>query len=139
MGYKLKRVIYETVQPGVYAARIKEVKEQEGTYGPQWQFVLSLDGTETELLAWASAKLSNKSKLGTWVQAILGEIPAELDTSDLEGRAVNVLVDVMKKEDGSEVNRVLNILRPKQTAKARPQPVPLTAQEEAEGVDELRI
>ena len=136
MSYILTRKIYETVEPGVYAATITEVIKEDGDFGEQIRFTFSLDGSESTLLAWASAKLSNKSKLGQWVTGILGEMPERLDIQTLVGRSVNILVNVVTKEDGSKTNRVENVTMPKQTSKPKPKPQPIEppAEEEMERI-----
>lgn len=130
MGFKLQKTVYETVDPGLYAATVEQVTEKEGDYGPQLQFTFSLDGSDATLLGWTSAKLSNKAKLWSWVEAILGSVPDELDIDELEGKSVNVLVSVKAKEDGTLVNRIESLSRPK--VKPKPQPVAVQAEEQPE-------
>jgi len=138
MGYKLTRKVYETVAPGLYAAKIKEIEEQDHEeYGPQIHFTFELEGSDVTLQAWASAKLTNKSKLGAWVENILGSpLPEELDIESLEGKACNILVTVIRKGDGTEVNKVTEVTK-KLKAAPRPQPQPIPVIGEEEGVEEL--
>jgi len=133
MGYKLQKKVYQTLEAGIYEATITEVVQETGDYGEQIKFTFTLDNSDTTLLAWAGASLSNKSKLGRWVSSIYGQLPDELDIENLEGRPVNIVVTVVNRPDGSTTNRVTEIMRRAVAPKPKPQPV-------ASGqVDEIRF
>lgn len=132
---------YETVDAGTYRARVEDVELTDGEFGPQLKlrFRLAEEGFEdVTLLAWASAKLSPKSKLFGWVNALLfagAGIPAgfDLDTEALQGKECQLLVEVTKKDAGefNKVKDVLPIRRPgngRRPAPSAPAPAAAPAQ-----------
>ncbi len=66
--YTLKKI--EVIPEGYYPVTISKVEEVTGEFGQQERFTLSLPGNR-ELLAWASASYTTKSKLYKWVRAVL--------------------------------------------------------------------
>ena len=108
---------FECVDAGTYRARVDGVELTEGEFGPQLKFKFGLaeEGFEdVTLLAWASAKLSPKSKLYGWVNALIfagAGVPADfdLDTGELVGKECQLLVEVTKKDTG-EYNKVKDVL-----------------------------
>ena len=74
-------------------AIIHRIDEDEGQFGPQFKFIIAVEGDDEDNEVWAytSATYSNGSKLGIWTAAILGSMPESLDTDDL----VDVPVQVM--------------------------------------------
>ena len=71
----LKVQTYETVDAGMYPARVADVVwDENGQFGPQVKAIFELTEEEVAgktLVGWASAKLSPKSKLYGWVSALL--------------------------------------------------------------------
>ena len=118
---KLQKKTYELLETGTYAATVDRVEEVEGKYGQQLRFVLALEDSDVTLSAWCSATYSDKSKLSRWVKAILGELPDELDTEALVGKPCRVTVVIRAKEDGTQFNRVDEILPPRKGQKPKPE------------------
>ena len=109
---KLHKIIYEPVEPGTYDAILSKTEDSTGQFGPQVMFSFDL-GENRILRAWASGKLSPKSKMGGWVKALLGELPDELDTAALVGTKCRVKVDIDIKDDGKEFSRIVDVLAPR--------------------------
>jgi hypothetical protein len=105
----IERTVYEVLETGTYTARVTEVRPEEGKFGPQLKLRFALDSGAT-LTAWASEKLTDKTKLGRWVTAILGAMPDNLDTDALVGRDCRVKIGVKTRDDNSEYNRVEDVL-----------------------------
>ena len=116
----LKVQMFETVDAGMYPARVADVVwDEDGQFGPQVKAIFELTEEEVAgktLVGWASAKLSPKSKLYGWVSALLFRgkgIPEgypAVDTDTLKGLECILVVGVEKKPDGSEYNRVKDVL-----------------------------
>lgn len=117
---RIEKTVYEVLDTGTYPATVKEITEAEGQFGPQLKWVFDL-GEGRVLSGWTSQALSDKSKLGQWSRAILGEIPEDLDTEALVGRACRLSVVIKTKDDGSEFNRIDSVLAPR-VAKPKLQP-----------------
>lgn len=101
--------MYELVDTGTYTARLIEVTPENGQYGPQLKLRFRLESGAI-LTAWASATLSERTKLGSWTRAVLGYLPDELDTDALIDRECRLSVVVKTREDGSEYNKVDEVL-----------------------------
>lgn len=129
----LKVQTYETVDAGMYPARVADVVwDENGQFGPQVKAIFELTEEEVAgktLVGWASAKLSPKSKLYGWVSALLFRgkgIPEgypAVDTDALKGLECILVVGVEKKPDGAEFNRVKDVLPMKATRGAAPRSV----------------
>ena len=120
MSFKMQKKIFELLDMGTYPVTIKDVRKTEGDYGEQVLFTFRVDDSEAELCAWASATYSTKSKLGRWVTAILGNMPDELDSEELVGKPCRITVLVKAKDDGTQFNKVDEVL----PAKRKPKPEP---------------
>lgn len=70
------------LDPGAYAAEVTAIEETTGEFGPQLKFTFTILGTDgqptldpegnpIEQWGWCSAKWHEKSKLYTWVKALL--------------------------------------------------------------------
>lgn len=121
---KLHKSEFVVLDTGTYAATVKGIEETTGQFGPQLQWEFLLDDGSSTLRTWSSQSLSAKSKLGRWTRAILGDIPEELDTQDLIGKPCRLSVVIKAREDGSETNRIDEVLAPRAGQKARPMPEP---------------
>jgi hypothetical protein len=112
MGIKIEQTKFEVLPTGEYRARIVDISQVEGRFGPQLQLKMAVsDGphSETEFLSWCNPVFSPKSRLFQWVEAALAvPVPPDydLDTDDLLGREVLATVIVKQATDGAEVNRV---------------------------------
>ena len=83
-------------EEGVFLpAIITGIEEDEGRFGPQLKFFIDVEGDDDDQEVWAftSTTYSDKSKLGEWTLAILGEMPEPLDTDDLIDRPVQVMFE----------------------------------------------
>ena len=113
----IEQTQYELLPVGEYPAVIVEATPDEGQFGPQIKFVFNVAGGQYDgcvLSAWTSQKFSSKSKLYQWTRAAFGrDIPKtyNLDTDELLGRHVNLVVTIQQKDDGTEFNKV-ETLRP---------------------------
>lgn len=109
------------VDSGAYVAKIEDVEEVEGTFGPQFRFKLNLGNVETitgevdevTLFAYASMKfVGGKKPSNLWKIAAAAGIDCEnaagIDPqADLIGRSVRVLVTCEPSKSGDGVyNRV---------------------------------
>lgn len=112
MSIIIEQAQYTLVPTGDYKARIAEIVEDEGVYGPQVKFAFLVVGGEFDdqtLLGWCSAKFSSQSKLYQWTRAAFGaDIPTEyaFNSDDLLGRNVILTVIVREKDDGTEFNKI---------------------------------
>lgn len=127
---KITKRDYVVLDTGTYAATIKDIEPSEATFDGKttprltWKFLLE-DGTEQ----WGFTGIylgGPKANLTKWVRNLLGEIPDELDTSDLIGKPCRLSIVVRTKDDGTEANKVDNVLPPRPGQKARPMPEPET-------------
>ena len=128
---KIEKTVYETLETGTYAATVKSITLTEGQFGPQleWQFALEGDNT---MKAWCSKSYSAKSKLTRWAAALLGQAPEILDTDDMIGKPCRLSILLKAREDGSEFNKVDEILAPRQGQKAKPLP-----EKDADGTESI--
>lgn len=126
---------------GSYDAKVLEVTEQEGNFGPQlkWQFeVISPEEyAGHKLVAWTSTSPSLKSKLVKWIAACLGRQIGAGETLKIEsvlGKRVALSVVVQEGTDGGEFNRVHDV-KPRK-AKAPVSPTPAESDDDDEGADD---
>lgn len=111
MGYKMTKKEYVVLETGTYPARVKSVEQEDGKFGEQAKFVFELDDSDEQTLtAWASATYSVKTKLGRWVSVLLGGMPDEFDTDLLIDRPCRITVLLKTKDDGTQYNRVDDVL-----------------------------
>lgn len=119
--------------------KIIDIEETEGgKYGPGLKLVLVLDddepnedGTDREVWAYTSQTLSPKSKLGRYVEAITGELPAPGEVFDLDeliGKKVEVFFERYtgtNKETGEpqEKEKVTKMRAAKKASRRRAEPV----------------
>ena len=109
---------YEVLPMAEYSAVITNANITEGMYGPQVEFLFTIEGGPHDganLKHWTSAKFSPKSNLYKLTRASFGkDIPEDydLDLEHLPGRKLNLMVTIkIKAEDGTEFNKV-DDLRP---------------------------
>jgi len=118
MGWKA--TVEETVAAaaeGEYDAEVSGVRDQDGQHGPmvRAEFTLStddeFDGHRVSGLA--SMKLSEGTKLGRWVTAILGRMPAvgeEITVENLLRKRCRVVVGHKTNSDGKTFANVTDVL-----------------------------
>ncbi len=108
MGFRLER--WEPLADGDYEASVAMATLQPGRYGQQVRFDFGVHGTPETLVAWSTAKLSPRTRLGRWVTALLGELPEVLDSDELLGCCCVLRVGQRELSDGSPANTVLDVL-----------------------------
>jgi hypothetical protein len=115
------------IDPGVYAATIKDIEKVTGEFGDQLRFTFTIDEIpDEEPWAWCSYKLGTQTKLWKWFTALKGRPPTigeRLAPRDLVGCRCQLVIGPKKSKGGDEVLGVTDILRAKGT-KAAPQPPP---------------
>ena len=129
MSITIEQTIYEPIPTGKYTAKIAEIEESDGQFGPQIKFRFELppdeEGETKSLLGWASQKFSTKSKLYAWTKAALGGGPIDRSyawsSDDLLGKKVYITV-VEKEGDEGVFNKIDGISPFNQQS---PQPAPL--------------
>ena len=126
----IEQAQYTIVPTAEYKARIVEIDEDEGQFGPQVKFSFIILGGEYDgqtLLGWCSAKFSSQSKLYHWTRAAFSaDIPTDysFNSDDLLNRKVALTVVIKQKDDGSEFNRIEDVRGSNSTGPApTPQPV----------------
>lgn len=116
------------LEAGEYQGIVRKVGEQNGKYGPQlaWQIeIVSQTGEMTGLTVqtWTGTELTPKSRLHRFAAALLGpgwDDAAGLDTSWLLNRPCRALLTVALGNDGTERNRVTDLLPARVQATPRP-------------------
>lgn len=122
-------------EPGMYEAAIVDVEEVDNPFEDdktQLQFTFEVpgyeneDGTTAQRRAWANPVWNSKSKLWGWVTAIRGEEPAKGEpfrTSTLVGQKCRIVLNTGKKQDGTTIIKLTDVLGPekaKAASKAKP-------------------
>ena len=126
----IEQVYYEPIPTGKYPAKIKEIVEADGQFGPQLKFTFELQpgegGESRELLGWTSQKFSNKSKLYKWTKAAFGGSPIDrsytFKSEDLVGRSVLLTVVERESDDGEIYSKVDGLSVFQQPAQHPPPP-----------------
>jgi len=119
-------------------AEVLGVEERESTFEDQstywnWKFGVELpDGRKRVLYDSTPAQATTKNKCGRWLAAVRGvrvdQLDGSIDTDDLVGACLQVLLDVKTRTDGSEKNVV---------ARVRPMPAAVTGPAPARGYGEI--
>ena len=101
---------------GEYVAEVEEIEEVEGNYGPQlkWTFRVlnSKDHKDCTVLGWTSTSPSTKGRLVNWVSACYGRRirgGETIDTHDLIGKRVSLVLTVEENGDGAEFNKIQSL------------------------------
>ena len=122
---------FVALDPGVYPATVRKVELTDGKFGPQLQLDFDIVGADPsqggQQRAWMGTTMTEGNKTGKWVKAILGvnEVPEELNTDDLWGKPVRLSLTITTKTDGTEYNKVADVLKaaaPKTRAVVKPEP-----------------
>ena len=106
MSWRGTRIDKILVDEDEFDAEVVAVRELKGRYGLLVCIEFSMgssDGWEVRVSGLASKKLSASSKLGRWVEAILGRMPnvgEEVPAKDLLNRQCRVVVKHRKSLDG---------------------------------------
>ncbi|MFA6244134.1 MAG: hypothetical protein WC655_24540 [Candidatus Hydrogenedentales bacterium] len=106
------------VAEGTFDAEVTGVQDMDGQHGPmvRIEFTLSTDDEwdERRVTGLASKKLSENTKLGRWVAAILGHVPEvgeEVSAQDLVAKGCRVVVKHKTNADGKVFANVVQVLR----------------------------
>lgn len=115
MGIKVKQTRIELLPEGAYEATIGDIEAAEGRYGPQLKFTFNLLEPQGKTLSgWCSQSFNVKSKLYAWARAAFGgrDIPPgwDLDCDKLLDRRVLLVVGKEKGTDGTEFNKIKDLL-----------------------------
>lgn len=116
MTIRIKQTYFEPLETGRYPARIAEIEESEGQFGPQLEITFELspdeDGNTRTLRGYASMKFSGKSKLYRWTKAALGGEPIDrsytFNSEDLIGKKVYITVIEIEGDDG-DYNKIEDV------------------------------
>lgn len=107
------------VAEGTFAARTTSIQDMDGQHGPmvRIEFTLTTDDEwdERRVTGLASKKLSENTKLGRWVTAIMGSFPAvgeEITVEDLLEKHCRVVIKHKTNADGIVFANVTDILTP---------------------------
>lgn len=91
------KIQFKNIQPGIYSAKITEIKKQNGPYGQYMRFNFKI--TEGELIGWEFYGIVKptpfkQSKFFRWCYTILGYEPNdEFNLTDLIGKICKVKLD----------------------------------------------
>ena len=105
------------VAEGTFDAEVTGVQDMDGQHGPmvRIEFKLATDdeGDDRRVTGLASKKLSENTKLGRWVAAILGRTPQvgeEITVDDLHHKHCRVVVKHKTNTDGKTFANVVEVL-----------------------------
>ena len=125
---KIEKREYTVLDTGTYAATVASSTTTTGQFGEQLQWDFKLDDGSSQR-AWCSTSLTPKSKLFLWTKALLGDVPDTLETDALIGLPCRLSILSKAKEDGTEFNKVDQVLTPRKGQKPRLVPEPITEEE----------
>jgi hypothetical protein len=139
--YEYTEAEFEVLDAGVYPARLKEITEGTGEYGPylRWAWAaLDEQGneTETEISGLCNPILNSRSKVSQWVAAHLGrklEIGERVDLRTCIGKDVLLTLTIEPRKDGNGTRNKVAAVSPAQRAPrppTRPQPTRTPARED---------
>jgi len=113
MSIKINQTHYQVLPIGEYVAKISEIVEEDGQFGPQLKFTFDMLAPDLEMryvVGWCTAKFSKKSKLYAWTKAALGGNPIppdwDFDSEDILGKIVRLELVTDTKEDGEAYNQI---------------------------------
>jgi len=101
---------------GEHRARLTNIQDMDGQHGPmvRIEFTLSPDDeSEGRVSAIASKRLSENTKLGRWVAAILGRAPnvgEEITAAQLIGKECWIVIRHKTNVDGKVFANVTDVL-----------------------------
>lgn len=136
-------------EPGMYDAIITDIEETDNPFEEdktQLQFTFEVPGYENEdgstanKRGWANPVWNSKSKLWGWAFAILGKEPAEGEafrTSSLIGKPCRIVLNTGKKQDGTSVLKLTDVLGPMKAAPKKASLKERLIAEQPENVDDI--
>lgn len=104
------------VPEGEYDATVVNVRSMNATHGPIVRvdfLIVDPDGDEHQVSGIASQKLSENTKLGRWVAAILGHMPQvgeDVNDSDLLQKTCRVTIQHKTNNDGQVFANVVQVM-----------------------------
>jgi hypothetical protein len=116
----------KTLDQGIYPARLLGVETRDNDYGPglRWLFEITESGGQTtQRTAYSSMATGEKSKCGRWVEALLGDAPAdgqEIDLDELRNLHCRVEIGHKVGDKGTAFDVILEVLPVAAPGKARP-------------------
>ena len=120
---KLRFSEYEILPADTYLAKVVDITEETGQYGPQLRYryrIIEGEFKGRELTGWTSQKTGPKSRLRQLVRAVTKtEIPPNyiLDTEALLQRELYIIVTIGNGLNGTQYNRIEGFLP---SSKTRP-------------------
>ena len=118
MSITIEQTHYDPIPTGKYPAKIAEIEESDGQYGPQLKIRFELPpdekGETKSLTGWTSRKFNSQSKLYAWTKAAFGGEPIDrsyiFNSDDLLGK--KILITVVEKEGDKGVFNKIDGLSP---------------------------
>jgi len=95
------KIKFKDIQPGIYNAKISEIKKESGPYGQYLKFNFII--TDGELHGWrfygiVKPTSFKQSKFFRWISTIMGYEPTdEFSVDDLIGKQCKILLDKKRK------------------------------------------
>ena len=109
----------EAVPEGQYKASVVDARGIDGPHGPMVKMDFMISGDDEcdgrQVSGVASRRMSENSKLGRWVAAILGRLPEvgeEVSARDLVGKDCRIAVKHRTSSDGKTFANVTDVLAP---------------------------
>ncbi len=106
-----------TVPEGEFEAEVTGAQDMDGTHGPtvRLDFLLHTDDEwdERRVTGLATKKLSENTKLGRWVAAIIGHMPSvgeEITIENLLHKHCRVVIKHKTSPDGKTFANVVDVL-----------------------------
>lgn len=129
---------YELIEAGVYDLDIDSVTPEDPNPNfedsrPQLKFVFNVSDQGEQIakvFAWTGQTYGPKSKLRPWLAVLLPDFDPdtdELETDVLEGKRCRGVVSVKKGQDGTDRNRITELL-PRETRRRQAAPAAEPAQ-----------
>lgn len=113
--------VFLPIPTGAYPAKIKEVEQVEGQYGPQWRWTFDLgivenveeEMEEKTLTYYTPNYITAANKLGKMLSAL--GIPTDeiFESGDIIGKGVTLTVIEAPRKDGSIGNNIEAVLPPR--------------------------
>lgn len=113
--------VFLPIPTGAYPAKIKEVEQVDGQYGPQWRWTFDLglvenveeEMEEKTLTYYTPNYITGANKLGKMLSAL--GIPTDeiFESSDIIGKGVTLTVIEAPRKDGSIGNNIEAVLPPR--------------------------
>jgi hypothetical protein len=121
MGWSTTTQQSATLIPeGEFPAVLTEIREMPGQHGTMVRLDFMITGEDEwegrSLSGLANSVLSENSKLGQWVTALIGRTPAvgeRVDSKDVIHRDCRIVVRHRVNSDGKVFANVVSILRPR--------------------------